>query len=99
MNHASTFTIGYAVGVLVLGAILLGFHGCSSGVETTVKGDRSIVQVSSGKFADGNGNYRKFFIVRDEDTKVDYLVAIDAGIIKLEPKPRPEHRFFEEAPK
>ena len=70
---------------LLLVVVLL--CSCAPSVETTIKGDREVVQITSGKLRDGDGNSRQFFIIRDRDTGVDYLAVVDAGIVELKPKP------------
>jgi hypothetical protein len=70
-------------------AALLIFAGCTGSVTTEVQGDRDVVMVTTGHLKNGQGDGKRFFIIRDKDTGVDYLAVIDAGIIKLEPKPAP----------
>lgn len=73
--------------ILIIVVIVIILTACSQSVETKIKGDREIVQVTAGLLKDGNGNSRDFFVVRDKDTSVDYLVVIDAGIVQLQPRP------------
>lgn len=76
----------FMFGLAALGCAVGVVQACAPKTTITVAGDRSVVQVAAGKFtADGDG--RPFYILRDPDTGVDYLAVIDAGIIKLEPKP------------
>jgi hypothetical protein len=84
-----------ALGATLGGAILAALV-CVIGVtaactapttETIIKGDREVVQVTAGKLLNGAGDARYFYILRDKDTGVDYLAVVDAGIVKLEPKP------------
>jgi hypothetical protein len=63
---------------------------CDPSTETLIKGDREVVQVSVGKLNDGSGNSRHFYVLRDKDTGVDYLSVVDAGIVELHPKPKPQ---------
>lgn len=67
--------------------VCLVLASCDASVETVIKGDRDVVQVTTGKFNDGCGGAKDFFIVRDTTTGVDYLVIIDAGIVRLDPNP------------
>lgn len=71
-------------------AALLIFAGCTGSVTTEVKGDRDVVMVTTGHLKTGQGDRKRFYIIRDKDTGVDYLAVIDAGIIKLEPKTPPK---------
>lgn len=88
MNEHNIFTILLITGVIFLVTLLLVAAVKRKGTdkEPAVKGDRNISQIATGYFkSEGGGSYR-YFIVRDEDTHVDYLVTIEAGTVKLEPK-------------
>jgi hypothetical protein len=78
--------------LLLLSAGVVVLTSCNPSTETIVRGDHDITQVTAGKLNDGDGNWRTYYILRDKDTGVDYLVVVDAGIVKLEkvPKPDPE---------
>lgn len=72
---------------LVAGLGLL-LAACSNpSTKMIVPGDREVVQVSAGVLRNGEGDVRYFYIRRDPATGVDYLAVIDAGIVKLDPKP------------
>jgi hypothetical protein len=78
------------IGLASLTIALLALVGCSPQTKTLVAGDRDIEQVSAGKLSAGDGEARYWYIIRDKHTKAEYLAVIDAGIIKLEPKPLPQ---------
>lgn len=61
--------------------------GCTPSTETVIKGDREVVQVTAGTLKDGSGNNRVFYILRDPHTGTDYLAVVDAGIVRMDPKP------------
>jgi len=63
---------------------------CDPSTETIIKGDREVVQVTAGKLLNGAGDSRFFYVLRDKDTGVDYLAVVDAGIVELHPKPKPQ---------
>lgn len=73
--------------------VFMGIFGvlvaCAPTTETLIKGDRDVEQVTAGVLKNGQGDARYFYILRDKDTGVDYLAVADAGIIKLEPIPKP----------
>lgn len=72
---------------MILVLIACAVAGCAPSTETLIKGDREVVQVTAGALKNGSGDARLFYILRDKDTGVDYLAVVDAGIVKLEPKP------------
>lgn len=83
------FVIGM-LAVCVFMSVLGVLAACAPTTETLIKGDREVVQVTAGKLLNGAGDSRYFYILRDKDTGVDYLAVVDAGIVKLEPKPAME---------
>ena len=78
-------TLVWAMTAMLVAFVTL--SGCAPSTETLLKGDREVVQVTAGVLKTGSGDGRTFYILRDKDTGVDYLAVVDAGIVKLEPRP------------